>query len=408
MSTEEKGVFAGVKVLALTWVMVGPLTLRYLADHGAEVIKVESISRPEVFRLDPPFKDNIKGINRSGTLTNFNCNYYSMGLNMNLPRGREVMKKLISRADILAESLSPGTLKKWGFGYEQVKEINPSIIMASFSMQGQTGPRSTLPGFGVHLVGLSGHGYLTGYPDRPPCLVYSAYTDSIVPRYGAAALIAALDYRYKTGKGQYLDFSQFETGLQFMTPVLLDQSVNGRIWERMGNRYAYAAPHNAYRCKGNDRWCVVSILNETEWEVFCVIAGGKMPCLKDPKFATFLGRKQNEEELDKLMESWTLNFTPEQTMAKLQAAGLPAAIVQNARDLFSDAQLCARNHYWVLDHPEIGPHTVDSLGFKLSKTPSYVNKGAPCLGEHTEYICKDILELSDEDFIELMNAGVLQ
>lgn len=397
----------GIKIADFSWVGVGPWIAKYLADHGAETIRIESHTRPELLRTAPPYKDNIPGINRSGYFALFNSNKYSMSLNLNHPRGVEVARRLINWSDIVIESFGPGRMKKWGLGYEDIKKIKPDIIMLSTTQQGQTGPHADHPGFGTQLVSLAGFTYITGWPDRDPASIYGAYTDTIAPRFGAAALLAALDYRRRTGKGQYLDLSQYEAGIQFLTPLFLDYFVNGRIAERRGNRSPSAAPQGAYPCRGDERWCAIAVCTDKEWEAFCR-AVGDPPWTQDLRFVTFLGRKENEDELDRLVAEWTINFSAEEAMTKLQAAGIAAGVVQNCQDIHGDLQLKHRYYFRELVHPEIGRHSYNSHAFKLSLTPCEIRMPAPCLGQHTEYVCTTILGMTDEEFVGLLTQGVLE
>jgi len=296
-------------------------------------------------------------------------------------------------------------MKRLGLSYEEIREIKPDIIMISLGSKGQTGPHAHLPAFGAHLAAVSGFTAITGWPDRDPPVIFGAYTDSIAGRFGAATLLAALDYRRRTGKGQYIDLSQSEAGIEFLTPPLLDYDVNGRILERNGNRHSSAAPHGAYRCRGEDRWCAIAVFTDQEWQAMRQVMGSP-PWAEDSKFATLLGRKSNEEELNSLIEQWTINYSAEEVMNRLQQAGVSAGVVETAEDLHSDPQLKHRHHFWVLEHQEIGESTYDSLGSQLSKTPAELHKAAHTLGEDNYYVYTQILGLSDGEFVEFLEEGV--
>ncbi|MDO8491721.1 MAG: CoA transferase, partial [Dehalococcoidia bacterium] len=250
-----KQALEGVKVIDLTWVLVGPTTSMYLADYGATVVHVESSIWMDILRQGPPFKDGVVGLNRSGWFNNYNRNKLGMTLNLKHPQGVEVFKKMVAWADVVVENFAAGVMVRMGLGYQDLARIKPDIIMLSTCMQGQTGPHATHPGYGVQMASLAGISQFMGWPDREPAIIYGAYTDSIVPRFAASAIVAALDYRRRTGKGQHLDLSQFETSLSFVAPAILDYTVNEKEGQRMGNRCVYAAPHGAYPCRGHDRWC---------------------------------------------------------------------------------------------------------------------------------------------------------
>ncbi|PIP49162.1 MAG: succinyl-CoA--benzylsuccinate CoA-transferase [Chloroflexi bacterium CG23_combo_of_CG06-09_8_20_14_all_45_10] len=401
----RKQVFEGIKIADFCWVGVGPIVMSYLADHGATVIHIESATRPEILRTTPPFKDNIPGLNRSAYFANFNNNKYGVTLNLNHPKAIDIARGFVSWADIIGEAFTPGTMDKWGLGYKDLVKIKPDIIMFSTCQQGQTGPWARQPAYGTQLVSLSGFTNLAGWPDRGPTGPFGAYTDSIAPLFGVAGLVAALDYRRRTGKGQHLDLSQFEAGVHFEAPLLLDYFINGRVASATGNRCPHAAPHGAYPCRGNNRWCTIAVFTDVEWHNFCH-AIGDSEWTQNSRFSTLLGRKENEDELDKLIAKWTLDFTSEEVMTKMQGVGVSAGVVQNMKDIHEDAQLEHRHYLWQLEHAEIGKHFYDGPPFKLSKTPCELIMPAPCLGEHNEYVYGKILGIPDKEFVELLSEGV--
>ncbi|MFC1871765.1 CaiB/BaiF CoA transferase family protein [Chloroflexota bacterium] len=404
MNNDE--VFKEVKVADFTWVVVGPLTTRYLAAHGATVVRVESTQRPDVCRTSRPFKDKEAGLDKSGYYAFYNANKYSLALNLNNPHGKQVVRRLIAWADIITENFAPGMMERWGLGYEELKKIKPDIIMLRTSNQGQTGPQAKQPGLGPHLVGLSGLSYYTGWPDREPIGFGMAYTDMIAPRFAISALIAALDYRRRTGKGQLIDISQLETALHFLSPQILDYTTNGRIGNRAGNRCALAAPHGAVPCRGEDSWCAIAIFNDEQWGSLCRLID--KPWTEDARFGTLRDRKQNEDELEALVAAWTINYDDRQLMEMLQAASLPAGVAQSNEDVFNNPQLKHRNSFWQLEHSAIGPYTHLGQPFSLSRTPARAKMPSPCLGEHTEHVCTEFLGMSDEEFIELVSSGAFE
>ena len=398
-------VFEGIKVVDFTWAAVGPITTKYLADYGATVVRIESRTHPCILRTTPPYKDAAPGVDRAAYFAVYSPNKYGMTLNMNHPKGIELVKRLIAWADVVAESFTAGVMEKWGLGYDEIKRIKPDIIVYRTNMQGHTGHYCQLPGTGVNLVGLTGFAHLCGWPDRPPSQPYGPYTDSVAPRFGAAMLIAALDYRRRTGKGQLLDLSQFEAGVNFLAPLMLDYFINHRVADRIGNYCSYAATHNAYRCRGQDRWCTIAVFSDDEWQSFGRVIGNP-PWTKDERFSTLLGRKEHELELDRLVEEWTLKLSAEEVMALMQEGGVAAGIVETTQDLFQDPQLKQRNHFWVINHREMGPLSHLGQAAMLSKTPAQPRMPSPCLGEHNEYVCKEILGISEAEFDQLLMGGV--
>jgi len=402
----KRKLLEGVKIADFCWVWVGPMTTKTLADQGAQVLRIESKTRPGVWRVSPPFKDNVVGFNRGGVFNAINTGKMSVTVNLSHPRGVELAKRFVAWADVVTENFAGGTMERMGLGYEELRKVKPDIIMLSAAMMGQTGPHANMPGFGAHLTAISGFTHVAGWPDQEPADL-AHYTDFIAPRYNALAILAALDYRRRTGKGQYLDMAQLEGCMNFMGPLLLDYTVNNRVPGRMGNSHPAAAPHGAYRCLGRERWCVMAVFTDDEWRRFCGVIGNPA-WAADSRFATLLGRKENEEELDRLVEEWTVDRTPEQVMAEMQAAGVAAGVVQNARDLFDcDPQLKHREFYPEIEHPEMGKYFTVAPPYKLSKAP-YELRRAPLMGEHNEYAFKEILGMSDDEIAELVVEGVVE
>ncbi len=398
----------GIKVVEFAAYAAGPVVGKHLADHGATVVHIESKARPDGFRTHyPPYKDNIHGLNRSGLFAL--CNNDKLDVTLNLkkaPKATELAKRIVAWSDVVIENFSPGTMKRLGLDYETLKKVKPDLIMLSSSNLGQTGPHAQHPGFGSQLSSLAGFTNLIGYPDGSPQMLYGPYIDYIAVAYGAAAILAALDYRDRTGKGNYIDTAQYETGLQFLAPILLDYKVNGKVARRNGNRDPSTAPHGAYPCKGEDSWCVISVFSDEEWRSLCQ-AMGNPGWAKDKRFATHRGRKDNEDELDQRMGKWTAQFTAREITEKLQTAGVRAGIVNTMRDLYSDPQLKHRDQWVELEHPEIGKMHYQRPPFILNETPAGPVKRDPLLGEHNDYFYKELLGISEKEYRELVNEGII-
>ena len=397
----------GVKVVDFGWAATGPFMSRFLAEYGAQVIRIESSSRLGATRTTGPYKDNVPGPDRAPFFANCNTNKYGVTLNLRSTNGVEVAKRLVAWADIVVEAFTPGTMKGLGLDYEELRKVKPDIIMLSTCQQGQTGPYAKHPGTGWQLPSLAGFTHLLGWPGKDISSPYGAYTDFPPPLLGAISLMAALDYRCRTGKGQHLDLGQYEASIHFLIPLLLDYTINGRVASRIGNQCPYAAPHGAYPCLGDERWCAIAVFSGEEWRSFCQVIGDPV-WTKDPRFATLLSRKQNEDELDALIGKWTCQFPAPGVMAMMQAAGVAAGVVQTQEDVFQDPQLRHRHHFWKLKHPVIGEHSYEEEAFRLSKTPAELTMPGPCLGEHNEYVCTEILSMSDEEFLDLLREGVIQ
>lgn len=399
----KKQALEGIKVADFSWAIAGPLTSKYLADYGATVARVESYDHPCFLRTSGPFSQHKPGPDTTGYYAYFNPNKYSIMIELDKPSGIKVAKRLVEWADVVIENFAPGVMDRRGLDYESLKAVNPDIIMLSSSGQGQTGPFAKVPIGGNWLVALTGFSSLTGWPDREASQPFGAYNDFIAPRFSFMAILAALRHRNLTGEGQYIDVSQLEAGVQFLAPPMLDYTVNGHEDDRMGNASPYAAPHGVYPCL-DGRWCTIAVFSDREWQAFCK-ATGNPGWSKDLKFTTFLNRKHNEDELNKLVSDWTINLTPEDVMKILQDAGVEAGVVENARDLCEDPQLKYRNHFWYMEHKAIGNFGHLGEAAILSETPARAYMPSPCLGEHTQYVATQLLKMSDEEFIELLNEG---
>jgi benzylsuccinate CoA-transferase BbsF subunit len=416
---EKRLPLSGVKVADFSWFGAGPICTAVMAYYGAEVVRVESETRVDSLRTLIPFAAGKLGYNVSGWFNNYNAGKWSMTLNLNTARGREVAHELVRWCDVFLTNFTPSVIERWSLTYEDLVKVKPDIIAAYQPMQGFEGPHRDFLGFGAVLTPTAGFSHLTGFPHSPPFGTGTNYPDYVInPIHTLTAILAALRYRRKAGKGQRIELAQVESAACALGTALMDYTVNGRVQERAGNRSPCAAPHGAFRCQtlvgagflgtDEDRWCVIAVFTDEEWRALCrVMADPKWT--RDERFATFRGRKENEDELERLIEAWTSTKTPEEVMESLQAAGVPAGVVQNARDVLdSDPHVKERGYYVYLDHPEAGRTAYDSAGFRLTKTPGAYRSAAPCLGEHTEYVCKEILKLSDEEIAQLVIDEVLR
>ncbi len=403
----NQGIFKDLKIVEFAAIAAGPLIGKFCADHGATVVHVESHARPDGFRANyPPFKDNEPGYDRSGSFGICNNNKLDVTINLKAPGGIDLAKRLVAWADVVTENFTPGTMDKLGLGYEALKAIKPDIIMLSTCNQGQTGPHARHPGFGSHLSSLCGFTSVTGYKDRDPCILYGPYVDHIGVGYGVVALTAALLHKHKTGNGQLIDLAQYECGVQFMMPALLDYTVNNRVMERDGNRHGYAAPHNVYPCAGEDRWCAISVFTDQQWERLCGVME-RPELISDPRFNTILKRKQNEEELDALVGEWSSTHKAKDLFLTLQENGVMAGVVQGIDELFEDPQLVSRGIWAPVDHEVVGKHHAEGPPFAFSKTPFKIDKAFPCIGEDNETVFKGFLGISEEEYRQLNEDGAI-
>ena len=401
-----ESIFEGLKVADFTAAIAGPLATRYLAGEGATVIKVECHKHPDPVRLVAPYKDSIPGIDRSAQFAFYNYSKSSVSLDLGQPMGLEVAQRLVKWADVVIENMAPGVMKKWGLDYESCRKLKPDIVYLSSSSLGRTGPLSSYAAWGYHHGPLVGFSHLTGWPDRLPCLDAIAYTDSVAPSFSVIAIVGALLYRKRTGKGVFIDQSQTEAGAYFLGPAIMDYLTNGRIAGRQGNRDPHLVPHGVFPCQGEEKWVAIAVSTQDEWENFCR-ALEKKEWLHDERFASVRARKENEDELESLISEFTRQRSRQEVMALLQSAGVPAGIVATNEDLFNDPQLKHREHFKKLEHEEVGTYSYELPSFRFSKMPHQKQKPAPLLGEHTDHVLREILKYSDDEIAELLIQGVI-
>lgn len=403
------GALQGLTVADFTMFAAGPMIAKHLGEQGARVIHVESRTRPDGFRVHyPPYKENQPGLNRTGSFAIFNDSKSGVTLNLKTARGIALAKKIIARSDVFIENFVPGVMERLGLGYAVAREINPALVYISSCNMGQTGPKASQRGFGSQLTSGSGFTYLAGYSGADPMLLFGPYIDFIAVGFGLIAVLAALDYTRRTGEGQYIDLAQYECGLQFIAPALLDFQVNERVMTRDGNRDPNAAPHNAYPCRGADasQWCVIAVFGDDEWRDFCR-AIGRMDWVDDARFRSHAARKLNEDELDRVVSEWTRQFSAREVMEKLQAAGVRAGIVNSVADLFHDPQLQHREIWRALSHAELGTFHYEAPPYTLSETRAEL-KPSPLLGEHNRAVFGEWLGMSDAEIDALIGEGVIE
>ena len=397
-------VLRGVRVADFTWVHAGPAATRVLADQGAEVIKIES--QFALTMTGGPQPQTPRG---QGHRHNWNAGKLSVALNMNTTHGIAIAKRLVAISDVVAENFSARVMPKWGLDYESLRATRPDIIMLSMSGMGRTGPWKDYVTFGQTLQAWSGFTTLTGYPDTDPCGPASAYSDSSAAMAGAQALLLALIHRARTGTGQWIDLSQFESISALLETLVLDMSANrrGDAVQRTGNRLPHGngCPHGAYRCKGEGKWVAIEVFTDAEWQSFTQ-AIDDPPWAHEDRFATALGRHRHADELDRLVESWTLRHAPEDVMHRLQAMGVAAGVVQSGADLADrDPQLEHRGFFRRVPDGQGTLQTIEGTPYKLSRTPGGAVRAAPEFGAHQDYVLRDMLGMSDDEIAECTIAG---
>jgi crotonobetainyl-CoA:carnitine CoA-transferase CaiB-like acyl-CoA transferase len=409
----NKKPFEGIKLVQLCWAGVGVYTCNYLSHYGATTIRVETATRPDPVRLFAPFAPTDQpgegvGLERSAFFSiTHTAPELDISLNFKQPEALEIFKKLVAWADVVAEGFPAGVMDKLGLDYEGLKKINPEIIMFRTCGYGHTGPMADQPGFGSILTAVTMMDNMVGWPDRPPVPPSTYYTDQLSPMYASLSIMAAVDYKRRTGKGQYVDHSQIETGLNYMTPLILDYQVNGRELKLKGNKSEKDAPHGIYRCQGEDRWVAIAVTNDAEWQSLVKAMGGPARA-KDAKYAKATDRVKYSDELDKLVEEWTVKYPPEAVEAILQGAGIGAGTVASPRDIDEDPQMNYYNFYRELDHPYMGKlRYYHPAPIKLSEVEAAVQRPV-LLGEHTDYVCTKILGMSQSEVDRLRQKGTFE
>ena len=397
--------FAGLTVVDFTWAAAGPLATRYLASFGAEVIRIESARHRDPLRNLAPWKDGIPGLDRSHLWTNYNAGKLGITLNLDTAEGRSLARRLIRRADAVAEAFTPGVMARWGLDYATLSVDQPDLVMLSTCQQGQTGPHAGYPGYGTLMAGLAGFYGVTGWPDREPGMIYGAYTDFVASSLGAIALLAALDHRRRTGRGQWIDLSQLEAGLQFLGPALLEETVNGRAWGRRGNHDPEACPHGTYPCAGEERWVALAVTSDAEWRALTELIGGPT-WVFDAGLRTIEGRRARLGEIEAAISAWSRGRSAEAAACLLQERGVPAGEVLSCADLHQDPQLAHAGFFVTVDHPVMGRVPIEGYAFRLPASPPSW-RAAPVWGEHTERVFGEILGLDRAEVARLKVAQVI-
>ncbi|HYB92151.1 MAG TPA: CoA transferase [Candidatus Binataceae bacterium] len=391
----------GVRVLDFTWVVAGPVATRILADHGAEVVKIER-------KVPPPL-----GNRKAGLQGDLHRDKLSAAINMSHPRGIELARRLAAKCDLVIDNFSARVMRSWSMDYESLRQVKPDIICISMSGLGHTGPRSNYVSYGPTLQALAGYTLLMAEPDGTPAGYGYSYADMGGGYTGALAALIALWNHRRTGRGQFIDLSQFEALTAVVGPMLLDIAVNGREQALPGynSQEAPAAPHGVYRCKplgdDDDRWVAISVRSQAEWERF-VAAIGSPGWAGDPKFRTLYLRMRNRGALDANIARWTIERSAEGAMMILQGAKIAAGVVANGIDICErDPQFKYRGFWPPVTTEDGGTTHVTGIPFKLSAGSGAVRTIAPGIGENNDYVLADILGLSRAERDDLIAAGAV-
>jgi crotonobetainyl-CoA:carnitine CoA-transferase CaiB-like acyl-CoA transferase len=428
---------SGVRILDFTRLGFGAQATLICGCLGAEVIRVESTTRPDPIRVMPPFvpdpgerttgfgsatlsdTSGAPSANRGAVFYKYNTGgKKSITVDASHPLGLALLKDLVAVSDVVTESFAAGTLDRWGLGYDVMRDRRPDVVYVSMCGFGHEGPESSHVTMGPTAQALTGLTFLVGLPDRSPAGWTFSYLDHVGGYLGAVAILTGLLHRARTGAGQYIDVSQLEPATALSGAVLLDALVNHRPARRAGfptgNRRQNppTSPGGAYRTAGDDKWIVISCRTEAQWRGLVRVMGDPAWCA-EARFSTLGDRVENADDLDRLVEQWTITQERYEAMAALQAAGVPAGVVQDAADrLERDPQLQARGHFTLLGNAEVAPMPLEGVPFKMSATPpdtgGAIHRGPPLLGEDTATVLKGILGKSDDEVRELADLGVFK
>ncbi|MBI2908940.1 MAG: CoA transferase [Chloroflexi bacterium] len=397
----------GLRVADITQVFAGPAATLWFAVFGAEVIKIENPARPDPLRRATRGPDGKLSYNPDPRITAFpalNISKKSCTLNLKDPKAQEIAQAIIRTSDVVAENFATGVMDRFGLGYNDLRKIKPDIVMLSVSGFGRTGPHKDWVAYASIATAFGGLTSITGYEGGQPEPIGGGWGDLLAAKFGAFMLLAALEQRRRTGQGAYIDLSMSEVIAALIPDALLNFNMNGRNQGPRGNRDSLMAPHNAYQCKGNDSWAVISVTNDEEWAALCDIIG-KPGWRQDPRFANPSARSANPSEIDAAVAQWTSQHTSQEVMDRLQRAGIPAGRSSSIDQLSEDLQLKARGHF--VEVPDYRSGTITTLRLPGTTPENSVHAAAPAAGEHNSYVLKELLGMTDSEVRQLEEEDVV-
>lgn len=402
----------GVRVLDLSYVFAVPYMAGLLSDLGAEVIKIEAPHKLDQTRgrAFGPYLDNDPAENpwnRSGIFYVVNRGKRSLAMDLSQQEGQEIFRELVAKSDIVLENFTPRVMRKWGLHYDELKKINPSLIMLSNTGYGSTGPWSSFPSQGTTLEATMGITYYTGYRDDKPWKVGQSYPDFIACWAGLNGLWAAIAHMRKTGQGQWIDVGMYQLGASLMPEPLLQKQLDGTEPVRMGNEHAEYVPSNLYQVAGDDQWLALTIQTNQQWEALAKLM--QQPHLAiDERYRTNAARRANRESINALVQDWCRSQNAKALLEKLQALGIAAGLVLNSRDLLHDPHLQHRQFYETVQHPEpIGERPIIGRPYKLRFRDAHIKKPGPRFGEDNNSILSEILGKSSSEIAALKASNVV-
>ncbi|MBI4334351.1 MAG: CoA transferase [Chloroflexi bacterium] len=398
---------SGVRILDFTWWQAGPQATLFLASLGAEVIKVESLQRPDIMRrTSVHFREGDPGtLDYSAHFYSLNYNKKSLALNLITPEGKAIARELAGVVDVAAENFAAGVMDRLGLGYRALKAVNPRIIMISITGMGQTGPESRYLSYAQTMHAFTGLSSFTGYDGGPPQSVGAYWGDHVSACTAALAVLSALHQRRRTGVGQYIDLSMSEAVMSTIPEIFMAYGMNREVKKPSGNRNEGMAPHGCYRCQGDDNWVAIAVGNDGEWWALSRLLGNP-PWTRQKKFATAAGRLANQDELDTRIGEWTRQRPAGEVVEVLQKAGIAAGISHDLDGLIADRHLNGRDFFVRRKHPAGGEGLQVRAPWLITGHPA-PHHPPPRLGEHSRDIICDLLGKSEEEFQRLVEEKVI-
>lgn len=400
----------GIRAIELTAGMAGPWIGRHLAWCGADVIKIESRTRPDVTRLYVPPRQPQMGPQEqvSPWLTDWNGGKRFVALDLRTPGGIELAKRLVAASDVVIDNFRTGALDKLGIGYEGLRRVRPDLVYLSTTGFGDTGPCRDYVTWGPNIEALSGIARQSGFPGRECTMTQFAYPDALSALHGLFAVMCALDHRERTGEGQYINLSQLETSVSVIGDVLLEMLANGREPEPRGNTAPDAAPHGCYPCRGEDRWCAIAVFTDEEWRALCCAIDAP-DLAADAGLATLDGRRTRAGEIDRRIAAWTRARDDQEVMHALQRAGIAAGAVHTIEDqVRHDPQIAARGFLETIPHAKLGQVTATGIPLGLTGTPGRTPHTGGAIGAHNDEVFRDVLGLDDDEIARFVASGAIE
>jgi crotonobetainyl-CoA:carnitine CoA-transferase CaiB-like acyl-CoA transferase len=397
--SHSHGPLYGLRIVDMTRVLAGPFCSMFLADMGAEVIKVEGPGKGDDARDYPPF---LRGV--SAYFTNLNRNKQSIVLDLKKPEARDILVDLLKKSDVLLENFRPGTMDKLGLGYDTIKGVNPRIIYASISGFGQYGPYKDRPGYDIIGQAMGGLMSVSGWPDSPPTRTGTAMADIVAGLNACIGILAALKGRENTGMGERIDVALVDSMVSAMETVIQIYLVEGRTPQRVGNRYEFIAPYDSFAAA--DGWVVIGVGGQDVWRRFCRVIGNDA-LAEDPEFLTNKDRVKNVIRLERIVTDWTSKRKVADIVSLLMEASVPCSPILSVDQICNDPNIAkAREMIVEMDHPLGGKMSVVSCPIKFTNRKTSIRSTAPAHGQHTRQVLTDILGISEEEYTRLEEAGV--